>query len=485
MTSTKVTQAAGAFLDAIGVGAAGSVDDLVTNSFSQVMDRTKQGMDDVKAGTKQDNPAAAKTPVKVERSIQEASDRQTKQTDKADKEAVMADSSQTETEDAAEEIVNAAADEIREAVKDELELTDEELEAIMASLGLSQTDLLRPENLQAIVMAAAGETDQMSILTNETLYQSLQELTEIVTETMTDAMEQLDVDEAAWNDLLSRMETVTDAEQPEQMTVQAENEPIVLTADSQSIAQIKSDADTADVTEADKAADMADAEQTDVQTSQQAQPQEASTEENAAEHEAADKESAPRQDDHVEHSNPFMQTAGKTGIDAWNAENVQNGVEAPFEQADVENIMRQVTDYMKLEAGAEQTELELQLQPETLGTLRIHLTAKEGVVTAQFTTETEAVKAVLEAQAVQLRENLNDQGIKVEAVEVTVANQGFERSFAENGESAAGNEEPKKKSVRRIQLTEDTPLDELELSDEDRLTAEMMEMNGNTVDYTA
>lgn len=483
MTSTKVTQAAGAFLDAVGVGAAGSVDDLVTNSFSQVMDRTKQGLDDVKAGTKQENPAAAKTPVKVERSIQEASDRQTKQTDRADKEAVMADSSQTEAEDAAEEIVNAAADEIREAVKDELELTDEELEAIMASLGLSQADLLRPENLQAIVMAAAGETDQMSILTNETLYQSLQELTAVVTETITAAMEQLDVDEAAWNDLLSRMETVTDAEQPEQMTVQAENEPIVLTADSRSIAQIKSDAEAADVTEIDQTADMADAEQTDVQISQQTQ--EASTEENAAEHEAADKESTPRQDDHVEHSNPFMQAAGKTGIDAWSAENVQNGIEAPFEQADVENIMRQVTDYMKLEAGTEQTELELQLQPETLGTLRIHLTAKEGVVTAQFTTETEAVKAVLEAQAVQLRENLNDQGIKVEAVEVTVANQGFERSFAENGESAAGNEEPKKKSVRRIQLTEDTPLDELELSDEDRLTAEMMEMNGNTVDYTA
>lgn len=483
MTSTKVTQAAGAFLDAVGVGAAGSVDDLVTNSFSQVMDRTKQGLDDVKAGTKQENPAAAKTPVKVERSIQEASDRQTKQTDKADKEAVMADSSQTEAEDAAEEIVNAAADEIREAVKDELELTDEELEAIMASLGLSQADLLRPENLQAIVMAAAGETDQMSILTNETLYQSLQELTAVVTETTAAAMEQLDADEAAWNDLLSRMETVTAAEQPEQMTVQAENEPIVLTADSRSIAQTKADAEAADVTEIDQTADMADAEQTDVQISQQTQ--EASTEENAAEHEAADKESTPRQDNHVEHGNPFMQTAGKTGIDAWSAENVQNGVEAPFEQADVENIMRQVTDYMKLEAGAEQTELELQLQPETLGTLRIHLTAKEGVVTAQFTTETEAVKAVLEAQAVQLRENLNDQGIKVEAVEVTVANQGFERSFAENGESAAGNEEPKKKSVRRIQLTEDTPLDELELSDEDRLTAEMMEMNGNTVDYTA
>lgn len=482
MTSTKVTQAAGAFLDSIGVGAASSVDDIVTGSFSQVMDRTKQGLSDAKTGIGQDGKTAAKTPVKVERSIQEASDQQAKQTKKTEKESVMADLSQTQAEDTPEEVVAEAVEEIKEAVKEELDLTDEELEAIMENLGLSQIDLLRPENMQAIVMAATGETDQMSILTNEALYQSLQELTATATESAADAMQQLNVDEAAWKDMLSRMETVTE---PETMMLHTENEPVLIVSDGQGISQTRSDIEDADeLTEADALTDADGMEQTDARM-QQPETEKAPKEENDAEHETSDKESAADKGSHIGQHSPFAQTAAKTGMDAWNAEAVQDGSESTFEQADVENIMRQVTDYMKLEAGTEQTKLELQLQPETLGTLRIHLTAKEGVVTAQFTTETEAVKAVLEAQAVQLRENLNEQGIKVEAVEVTVANQGFERSFDENGENAAGNEEPKKKNVRRIQLTEDVPLDELELSDEDRLTAEMMEMNGNTVDYTA
>ena len=147
--------------------------------------------------------------------------------------------------------------------------------------------------------------------------------------------------------------------------------------------------------------------------------------------------------------------------------------------------MNQITEYIKVEAKADMTNLELQLQPETLGTLRIHLTAKEGVVTAQFTAETEAVKAVLEAQTVQLKENLNEQGVKVEAVEVTVASHEFDRSFAENDNSGAEQQEPKKKAARRIQLTEDDMLDEMDLSEEDRIAAEIMRQNGNTVDYTA
>jgi len=160
-------------------------------------------------------------------------------------------------------------------------------------------------------------------------------------------------------------------------------------------------------------------------------------------------------------------------------------MEIPFQQPDVENIMNQITEYMRIEANPDLTEMELQLQPEALGTVKIHMTAKEGVITAQFTTENESVKAVIEAQAVQLKENLNNQGIKVEAVEVTVANQGFNRSFAENGDSTGGYEEPKKKGVRRIQLTDEISIEDMELSEEDRIAAEMMEMNGNTVDYTA
>ena len=61
----------------------------------------------------------------------------------------------------------------------------------------------------------------------------------------------------------------------------------------------------------------------------------------------------------------------------------------------------------------------------------------------------------------------------------------MERSFAENGEDGGQYEEPKKRGTRRIQLNDGVSLDEMDLSDEERIAAEMMEQNGNTVDYMA
>ena len=70
-------------------------------------------------------------------------------------------------------------------------------------------------------------------------------------------------------------------------------------------------------------------------------------------------------------------------------------------------------------------------------------------------------------------------------MEVTVASHAFEQNL--NGdESQTGEQTPeKKRGSRRITLS-DLTTDNLEeeLSDEDRIVAEMMRENGNTVDYT-
>ena len=85
-----------------------------------------------------------------------------------------------------------------------------------------------------------------------------------------------------------------------------------------------------------------------------------------------------------------------------------------------------------------------------------------------------------------LKQNFEQQGIKVEAVEVTVASHAFERNLDSNQNGAGEEQTPeKKKSGRRITLTElMSDVEEENLSDEDRIVAEMMKQNGNTVDYT-
>ena len=151
-----------------------------------------------------------------------------------------------------------------------------------------------------------------------------------------------------------------------------------------------------------------------------------------------------------------------------------------------ESIMNQIQDVIKVIQTQDLTEMELQLHPASLGHVKVQVTVNEGILTATFTTENETVKAALESQMLVLKQNFEQQGIKVEAVEVTVASHAFERNLDSNQNGAGEEQTPeKKKSGRRITLTElMSDVEEENLSDEDRIVAEMMKQNGNTVDYT-
>ncbi|MDD6202522.1 MAG: flagellar hook-length control protein FliK, partial [Lachnospiraceae bacterium] len=132
------------------------------------------------------------------------------------------------------------------------------------------------------------------------------------------------------------------------------------------------------------------------------------------------------------------------------------------------------------------TQMELQLHPASLGNVRVQVAAKDGVITASFTTQNEQVKAALESQIVVLKENFEQQGIKVEAVEVTVASHAFERNLDSNENSSKDQMTEKKKAVRRINLSNVTDdFEEEGLLEEEKIVADMMRQNGNTVDYTA
>ena len=172
-------------------------------------------------------------------------------------------------------------------------------------------------------------------------------------------------------------------------------------------------------------------------------------------------------------------------------EQTQN-VDATFEQMTPvdtktsQEIMDQILDYMKIQLKPEMDQLEMQLHPASLGTLKIHLVSKGGEVTAQFQVQNETVKAAVESQIALLKDSLKEQGIKVEAVEVTVESHAFESNLwqgqeRENGSSYQGN----KKSPRRINLNALEEGFEEEASDEELLSAQMMKANGGTVDFTA
>ena len=142
-------------------------------------------------------------------------------------------------------------------------------------------------------------------------------------------------------------------------------------------------------------------------------------------------------------------------------------------------------------ASATGTTVEMQLNPENLGRLVLSVTEKHGNVTAQITASNEQVKEALQTQMVELRSTLQAQGIKVEAVEVTVATHEFEQNLDGN---ASANGQMQEQSQRQAAEQQNgrrnlniNSLDELSglMSEEETLAAQMMRDNGGTVDFTA
>lgn len=501
MTSANVTQAASMYLGAANVNTVGSMNSTVDDSFSQVMSRTSQ--DSGSSSKQDDHVAAVKAPVKVERSnVRKAAEGSEEEAAGRTQEAAAAekDTQEVSTEAAnpddtagkeeTEEILTEAVSEVKKAIAETLELSEEELETLMSEIGLTNSDLLKPEMMSQIVMAAAGETDQMSILTDENLYADVQQLTEMADSVVSDVKSQLQLDDAAFTEILQQMEAADVSEPVQQMIpepdLEKSAEPVIIVTEGQT--------DAAEAAVADKMSEPQESGvKTEIKTEAETDEKLNETNGDGEEGHAAEvsgKEKTEKRTEgqsageNHESGSHFLQNFQKSSVEAWNDNVAETQTAFSSETPDTENIMNQITEYMKVEVKPEMTELELRLHPETLGTVHIHLSAKEGVVTAQFTTENESVRTVLEAQTAQLKENLNQQGIKVEAVEVTIASHAFDRSFAENGDGNSRYEEPKKKGVRRIRLEDDVPLEEMELSDEERIAAEMMEQNGNTVDYT-
>lgn len=150
--------------------------------------------------------------------------------------------------------------------------------------------------------------------------------------------------------------------------------------------------------------------------------------------------------------------------------------------------MKQITDFIRTHVNAQGSSVELQLHPASLGTLNIAITAKNGIVTAQFTAQDEAVRAVLESQVTELRSRLDEQGVKVEAIEVTVSSHEFERNLEQNADQDAderGEAQAKRRTTRRLNLDMPGEGDAEELDDAEQIARDMMRIHGNRLDYLA
>ena len=83
------------------------------------------------------------------------------------------------------------------------------------------------------------------------------------------------------------------------------------------------------------------------------------------------------------------------------------------------NVMQQIVDQAKLIRSNENTEMVIQLNPKHLGELTLRVSVStNGAVNASFHTDNPTVRGLTESSMVQLKQELQAQGIKVNNVEV-------------------------------------------------------------------
>ena len=398
------------------------------------------------------------------------------------------------SEAVSEQDLSKAVSKVTKALQESLDMTKEDLERAMELLGLSSAELLQPANITALLVEVTGVEDSLALVTDAPLYETWQSLQETAGKLLEELADKLGVAPEEAAELLQNMtETAQQAAEGMGQLVTDENgdgtvlQNLADTATDESIKQSIPSAET-----------MVDGDATEAIPESVSAPEGAS-EEMDNRSEGKNDQPGGRQGNTAESGNG---DSSRISGNEWNSAMGQmEATGRPFQTEqtrrtdflqemsranETEEIARQILDHMKVQVKEGVSELEMQLHPASLGNVHVLLVAKEGNITAQFTAQTEAVKAALESQMVQLREQFEEQGIKVDAVEVAVSNHQFEKQYQGDEQREFQRNDRNKVRTRRINLEEleDEELDLL-LTDEEKLQADIMKKNGSTVDFTA
>ena len=412
---------------------------------------------------------------------------------------------QVTSEDVVKEQFEQFTEDVKEVLKEELGVSDEAIEAAMQTLGLQFQDLLNQNNLANLVAELTGADSVPQLLCSEqfvnvlqsvndigkdllnALGMSLEEFQSAVVKVMDDNVGSSDsvtgqetetsVDEAVVTDQTATEDTsastqkfvVEDARQ----TKAAENAPV---KEQKVTAQ---DTQSSEVTE-DIPEDIPEQE-----TVQNIETSENTAEDSTDQNNSSDTTGRFKFANETTHTvNEAVATPQNQAVQEFaNVETVE-----PLPQSvNTQDVIDQIVESARVILTEDRTSMELQLNPQNLGKIILKVTEQEGAVTAKIMTQNAVVKEALEAQTVELRQNLEQAGVKVDAVEVTVASHEFEKNLEQNaeGEKQQGEQQEKEKGrTRRLNLNDLSELSGV-MSEEETLAAKMMAEQGNSVDYTA
>lgn len=334
--------------------------------------------------------------------------------------------------------VNEAVQDVKDTIKDELDVSDEDIAKAMEVLGMTATDLLSVVKVTELVGELTG-TDAITLITDDDMLSRLTSVLDVVNAAQQDIADMSSVNVEDVSDVIATANTEADVNKDVTDNVVSNSQPAAM---EESLSDMLAKKITTD--------------------------------------------GSAKQQNKAGEQNHNTETYGSV------ADNMIQSMSDSFADIITEDtayvseadIVNQVIDQIKLTSGKELTSIEVMLNPERLGSVHVTVSAKNGILTAQIAAQNEQVKTALENQMTTLRENFENQGIKVDAVEITVMTHQFEA-----GQNFGQSESERKQSERKLNKKLDLSAYDDEVDDEfsdDELRRKDSIQNGNSsVEYTA
>lgn len=385
------------------------------------------------------------------------------------------------TESEVKKITDDISSQIVEKVTDDLDISEDELNNAMQLLGLTAMDLLNPANLSALYCEVTGNaSDPQALVLNADFTALFNDVSQVASEN------------DAQLDLLSQLTASDDGEILDADIVSSADttEKTVDSSYDDTAASGQNINDTADeaVKVYDGSTQDSSYQNSDEGTSSGETGNGITSDENAEKTQVDSSfddsgERVLHHDDGTHSDNSMLHASVSEQL------NTDTSFEMSQSQSrsrvDTTDIIRQIVDSMSISNTTEESAINLQLTPESLGRMYINVSQKNSEISARIAVSNEAVKEALQTQMVNLKEALNNSGIRVNEVEITVASHEFERNL----EQGAANDSRQQESTNSYNgsNSSDSGIDSDMMQDrvEERLVTQIMRDNGNSVDFTA
>lgn len=401
------------------------------------------------------------------------------------------------TESEVKKITDDISSQIVEKVTDDLDISEDELNNAMQLLGLTAMDLLNPANLSALYCEVTGNaSDPQALVLNADFTALFNDVSQVASEndaqldllsqlTASDDGEILDADIVSSADTTDTNESTGSVNTPEK-TVDSSNDDTAASGqninDTADEAVKVYDGSTQDSSyqnpdEGTSSGETGNGITSDENTEKtQSKSQVDSSFDDSGER-VLHHDDGAHSDNSVLHASVSEQLNSDTSFEMSQSQSRL--------RVDTTDIIRQIVDSMSISNTTEESAINLQLTPESLGRMYINVSQKNSEISARIAVSNEAVKEALQTQMVNLKETLNNSGIRVNEVEITVASHEFERNL----EQGAANDSRQQESTISYNgsNSSDSGIDSDMMQDraEERLVTQIMRDNGNSVDFTA